>query len=128
MQNPPIARLSIIAIALAAVVLLAIVLVPRVRLALEKRVELSALLTGTRELGMKLIIYAKARKGTYPTTLEDPGFSMSLSPSDQLTMQRFKMEYQPPTSGTHGIVKLLVGHCTAGKAILYSDGHVDVEY
>jgi len=25
-------------------------------------------------------------------------------------------------------VKLLVGHCTAGNAILYNDGHVDVEY
>jgi hypothetical protein len=80
---------------------------------------------GTRQLGMKLLIYAATHQDTWPATLGDPGFAGTLSPNDHLLIQRLQFEYTPPVGKRPDVLKVLVGHSRAGTSSFFSDGHME---
>jgi hypothetical protein len=120
-------KLLIVTMVVVLVVVLAVLLTGRVWRALDDRAALYALHANTRQLGLKLIIYAESGQGTYPATLADPGFANTLSPDDYRIIQRLKIEYTPPAGKPRESVKLLVGHSRAGTSFFYSDGRVEIK-
>ena len=81
---------------------------------------------GTRQFGMRLIIYAEQHGGRYPVTLADTNLVADLSPDDRIYLQRLKFDYTQPRPGDTNIVKLLVGHSQTMISSFYSDGSVEV--
>ena len=79
----------------------------------------------TRQLGIKLLIYASAHQDTWPATLAEPGFAGTLSSNQHLLIQRAQFEYTPPVGKRAAVTKVLVGHSRGGTSTFFSDGHTD---
>jgi len=126
MRKIPRAKLlvAVLLVGLGAVIL--VLLAVRVPRAIEDLRELAMVRDGTRQLGMKLLIYADAHQGTYPATLGDPGFARTLSPNEHLLIQRVRFEYTPPVGKRPEVIKVLVGHSRTGTCSFFSDGSTEV--
>jgi hypothetical protein len=128
MRKIPRAKLLMAVIVAGFGVVILVLLAIRVPRAIEYFREVAMVRRGTRELGMKLLIYATTHQDTWPATLAEPGFAGTLSPNDHLLMQAVQFEYTPPVGKRPGVVKVLVGHSRAGTSTFFSDGHTEYGY